>query len=118
MLLAAQYSAGGVYSKSSTLMFNRKYQFQLKLRAVSRWRDLWVQNITPLHWKLQLHSKHCCKGWGRVSGKFIQSTLPGCNVMDSNNATEYGGAVYVKDSDPISYCFSDTVEPLLKDSPY
>jgi len=27
--------------------------------------------------------------------------------MDSNNVTEYGGAVYVKDSDPISYCFSD-----------
>ena len=28
-------------------------------------------------------------------------------TMDSNNATEYGGAVYVKDSDPISYCFRD-----------
>ena len=26
-------------------------------------------------------------------------------TMDSNNATEYGGAVYVEDSDPFSYCF-------------
>ena len=25
-------------------------------------------------------------------------------TMDSNNATEYGGAVYVQDSDPFSYC--------------
>ena len=25
-------------------------------------------------------------------------------TMDSNNATEYGGAVYVEDSDPFSYC--------------
>ena len=27
--------------------------------------------------------------------------------MDGNNATEYGGAVYVEDSHPISYCFPD-----------
>ena len=26
-------------------------------------------------------------------------------TMDRNNATEYGGAVYVQDSEPISYCF-------------
>ena len=29
-------------------------------------------------------------------------------TMDSNNATEYGGAVYVEDSDPFSYCLSIT----------
>ena len=28
-------------------------------------------------------------------------------TMGSNNAREYGGAVYVKASDPISYCFPD-----------
>ena len=25
--------------------------------------------------------------------------------MDGNNVTEYGGAVYVEDYDPVSYCF-------------
>ena len=28
-------------------------------------------------------------------------------TMGSNNAREYGGAVYVRDSDPIFYCFPD-----------
>ena len=30
-------------------------------------------------------------------------------TMDNNNATEYGGAVYVEDSDPLSYCNAGTV---------
>jgi len=28
-------------------------------------------------------------------------------IMDGNNATAYGGAVYVVDSNPASYCFPD-----------
>ena len=28
-------------------------------------------------------------------------------TMGSSNAREYGGAVYVRDSDPIFYCFPD-----------
>ena len=29
--------------------------------------------------------------------------------MDSNSAIEYGGAVYVEDFDPISYCFPESM---------
>ena len=37
-------------------------------------------NIAPLCWTQQLHSKHCCKGLRRVSGKFIEFPL----TMDSS----------------------------------
>ena len=89
----------GIYTSNSTYSELPVETQTNQLRMIARWRDIWTGSKSLFQWKQQLHSKHCCKGWGRVPDTFSEF------LISSNNATEYGGAVHVEESDPKLYCF-------------
>ena len=71
-LVVTQYSmmVGDILLEQHSVV--QCHQFQFKLRYAQRWRDIRTKFISHFQWKQQFHSKHGCKGWGRVSDKFIQ----------------------------------------------
>ena len=102
---SAQYYGGGICSENSTLKFSGSTHFS------SNSGQLQGGGIYGLGASMYFSGNNSFTGNTAVRGggeylvdsfNFLsQNTVI---TMDSNNATEYGGAVYVEDSDPLSYC--------------
>ena len=108
---SAHYYGGGVYSDNSTLKFNGNTTFG------SNSGHLQGGGIYGLGTSLYFsgNSSFTANTAARGGGEYLTSTFnffsPYANIVfDKNNATEYGGAVYVEDSDPISYCFPHDIK--------
>ena len=108
---SAHYYGGGVYSENSTLKFNGNTDFR------SNSGHLQGGGIYGLGASLYFsgNSSFTANTAARGGGEYLTHSpnffSPYANIVfDKNNATEYGGAVYVEDSDPISYCFPNDIE--------
>ena len=107
---SAQYSAGGMYSKNSNLTFSGNTVF------CSNSGQFLGGGIYALGTSLYFigNSSFTSNTAERGGGEYLVNSFNFLSqnasiTMDGNNATEYGGAVYVEDSDPISYCFPESV---------
>ena len=107
---SAQYSAGGIYSKNSNFTFSGSTNFR------SNSGQLLGGGIYALGTLLYFigNSSFTANTAARGGGEYLVNSFNFLSqnasiTMDSNNATEYGGAVYVEDSDPISHCFPESI---------
>ena len=101
-----QYSAGGVYSINSTVMFNGNTSFSSNLGQFLGGGIYGFGTSFHFNGNCSFTANTAARCGGECLVNSFNPLSQGVTVtMDSNNATEYGGAVYVKDSDPISYCF-------------
>ena len=105
---SAQYYGGGVYSENSTLKFDGNTNFR------SNSGHLQGGGVYALGTNLYFsgNSSFTANTAARGGGEYLTSSLNYFSrhanlIFDRNNATEFGGAVYVEDSDPTSYCFPD-----------
>ena len=103
---SAQYYGGGIYSENSTLKFSGNTNFS------SNSGELQGGGIYGLAASIYFsgNSSFTANTAARGGGEYLVDSFNFLSrytvvTMDSNNATEYGGAVYVEDSDPFSYCF-------------
>ena len=108
---SARYNGGGVYSENSTLKFNGNTNFG------SNSGHLQGGGIYGLGTSFYFsgNSSFTANTAARGGGEYLTSSFNFFSryaniVFDKNNATEYGGAVYVEDSDPISYCFPNDIQ--------
>ena len=105
---SAMYSAGGVYSENSNLTFSGRTSFSSNSAQLLGGGIYGSGTLLHFNGSSSFTGNTATRGGGEYlvdSFNFLsQSTT---FTMDSNDATEYGGAVYVKDSDPISYCLPD-----------
>jgi len=105
---SAEYSAGGVYSKNSTLRFSGRSSFSLNSAQLLGGGIYGFGTLLYFVGNSNFTANTASRGGGEYLVNSFNFLSQSTNfTMDSNNATEYGGAVYVKDSDPISYCFPD-----------
>ena len=105
---SANYYAGGVYSESSTLKFSGSTSFNSNSGQFGG-------GIYGLGASLHFsgNGSFTANTATRGGGQYLVNSFNFLSqhasvTMDANNATEYGGAVYVEDSDPISYCFPES----------
>ena len=102
---SAQYSAGGVYSKNSNLTFNGSTSFNSNSGRLLGGGIYGFGTLFYLTGNCSFIANTAARGGGEyLVNSFNILSLDASVTMDSNNATEYGGAVYVEDSDPVSYC--------------
>ena len=105
---SALYFGGGVYSTNSTLNFDGNTYFRSNSGHLqgggvyAQGTNLYFSGI----------SSFTANTAARGGGEYLTSSLNYFSrraniIFDRNNATEFGGAVYVDDSDPTSYCFPD-----------
>ena len=107
---SAQYSAGGVYSKNSTLTFSGNTHFSSNSGQFLGGGIYGLGTFLYFTGNSRFTANAAARGGGQYLANSFNFLSPGATfTMDSNNATEYGGAVYVEDSDPISYCFPGAV---------
>ena len=105
---SAQYSAGGIYSKNSTLTFSGNTTFSSNSGRLLGGGIYGFETLLKFVGNSSFTANTAARGGGEyLVNSFNLLSHDASVTMDSNNATEYGGAVYVKDSDPISYCFAD-----------
>ena len=102
---SAQHYGGGIYSENSTLKFSRNTSFS------SNSGQLQGGGIYGLAASIYFRGNNSFTGntAARGGGQYLVDSFNFLShntvvTMDGNNATEYGGAVYVEDSDPFSYC--------------
>ena len=89
-----------------------KHQFQLKLRTVTGWPGGIYGLGTLLYFigNCRFTANTAVRGRGEYLVNSFNFLSQNASVtMDGNNAIEYGGTVYVEDSDPISYCFPESM---------
>ena len=107
---SAQYSAGGIYSKNSTLTFDGSTSFNSNLGHLLGGGIYGLGTLLYFTGKSSFIANIAARGGGEYLVNSFNLLSQGASVtMDSNNATEYGGAVYVEDSDPISYCSPENI---------
>ena len=107
---SAQYSAGGIYSRNSTLMFNGSTSFTSNSGQLLGGGIYGLETLLYFTGNNSFTANTAARGGGEYLVNSINFLSQSASVtMDSNNATEYGGAVYVEDSDPISYCFPEAI---------
>jgi len=105
---SAQYSAGGVYSKNSTLTFSGSTSFSSNMAELLGGAIYGFGTLLHFLGNSSFTANTAARGGGEYLVDSFNFLFRGAMfTMESNNVTEYGGAVYVKDSDPISYCFPD-----------
>ena len=103
---ALQY-AGGIYSRNSTLKFSGNTCFRSNLGRFLGGGIYGLGTALYFSGSSSFTANTAAKGGGEyLSNSFNLLSKNTSVIMNNNNATEYGGAVYVDDSDPISYCFS------------
>ena len=102
---SAEYYGGGIYSENSTLKFSGNTNFR------SNSGELKGGGIYGLGASIYFSGNSSFTGntAARGGGEYLVDSFNFLShntvvTMDGNNATEYGGAVYVEDSDPFSYC--------------
>ena len=103
---SALYYGGGIYSENNTLKFSGNTSFSSNSAQVQG------GGIYGLGASIYFSGNNCftANTAARGGGEYLVNSFTflfhtdTVVTMDSNNATEYGGAVYVEDSDPFSYC--------------
>ena len=107
---SAKYSAGGVYSKNSTLRFSGNTHFSSNSGQLLGGGIYGLGTFLYFTGNSTFTANTAARGGGEYLVNSFNFLSRNASVtMDSNNATEYGGAVYVEESDPISYCFPAAV---------
>ena len=105
---SAQYSAGGVYSRNSTLTFTGSTNFSSNTGQLLGGGIYGFGTLLYFTGNCSFTANSAARGGGEYLINSFNFVTEGASVtMDGNNATKYGGAVYVEDSHPISYCFPD-----------
>ena len=106
---SAQFYAGGVYSKNSTLRFSGSTSFKSNSGQLGG-------GIYGLGTSLYFtgNGSFTANTATRGGAEYLVNSFNFLSqsasvTMDGNNATEFGGGVYVEDSDPISYCFPESL---------
>ena len=103
---SAQYYAGGVYSKNSALEFNGSTSFSSNSGQLLGGGIYGLRTMLHFTGNCSFTANIATRGGGEyLVNSFNLLSQDASVTMDSNNASEYGGAIYVEDSDPISYCF-------------
>ena len=105
---SAQYFGGGIYSTNSTLKFDGNTNFRSNSGHLQG-GGVYAQG-TNLYFigNSSFTANTAAKGGGEYLVHSVNYFSRHANIIfDRNNATEFGGAVYVEDSDPTSYCFPD-----------
>ena len=106
----AQYFAGGIYSKNSTLTFSGNTSFCSNSVKFLGGGIYALGTLLYFNGNSSFTANTAARGGGEYLVNSVNFLAQNASVtMDSNIATEYGGAVYVEDSDPISYCFPGSV---------
>jgi len=103
---SAQYYGGGIYSENSTLKFSGNTSFKSNSGHLQGGGI--YGHIASIYFKgnSSFTSNSAARGGGEYLVDSFNFLFHNTVVtMDSNNTTEYGGAVYVEDSNPFSYCF-------------
>ena len=107
---SAQYSAGGIYSRNSNLMFNGSTSFTSNSGELLGGGVYGLGTLLYFTGNNSFTANTAARGGGEYLVNSINFLSQAASVtMDGNNATEYGGAVYVEDSDPISYCSPENI---------
>ena len=110
---SALYYGGGTYSENSTLKFSGNTSFCSNSGQVQGGGIYGLGASIYFSGNNSFTANTAARGGGEYlvdSFNFLSHNT--VVTMDSNNATEYGGAVYVEDSDPFSYCFPLSFEPV------
>ena len=105
---SARYFGGGVYSTNSTLKFDGNTNFRSNSGHLQG-GGVYAQGT---NFYFSGNSSFTANTAARGGGEYLAHSLNYFSrhanlIFDRNNATEFGGAVYVEDSDPTSYCFPD-----------
>ena len=103
---SARYYGGGIYSENSTLKFSGNTSFSSNSGQVQGGGIYGLGTSIYFRGNNSFTANTAVRGGGEClvdSFNFLFHTDT-VVTMDSNHATEYGGAVYVEDSDPFSYC--------------
>ena len=107
---SANYSAGGIYSKNTTLRFNGSTSFSSNSGQLLGGGVYGLGTLLYFTGNSSFTANTATRGGGEYLVNSFNILSQNASVtMDGNNATEYGGGVYVEDSDPISYCFPNIV---------
>ena len=103
---SAQNYGGGIYSENSTLKFSGSTSFCSNTGQLKGGGIYGLAASIYFSGDSNFTANTAVRGGGEYlvdSFNFLSHNT--VVTMDSNNAAEYGGAVYVEDSDPFSYCF-------------
>ena len=107
---SAGYYGGGIHTENSTLKFSGDTMF------ISNSGRLQGGGINGLGSSIYFsgHTSFTANIAARGGGEYLAYSFNFFSryailTMDGNNVTEYGGAVYVEDYGPVSYCFDINV---------
>ena len=107
---SVHYSGGGIYSKNSKLTFSGSTSFSSNSGQLLGGGIYGLGTLLYFIGDSSFTANTAARGGGEYLVNSLNFLSQNASVtMDSNNATEYGGAVYVEDSDPISYCFPESI---------
>ena len=107
---SAQYYAGGIYSKNSNLTFSGSTSFSSNVGQLLGGGIYGLGTLLHFIGNSSFTANIATRGGGEYLVNSFNFLSQNASVtMDSNSAIEYGGAVYVEDSDPISYCFPESM---------
>ena len=102
---SAWYYGGGIYSENSNLKFSGNTSFSLNSGQLQGGGIYGLGTSIYFRGSSSFTANTASRGGGEYLvdsfNYLFQNTV---FTMDSNSVTEYGGAVYVEDSDPFSYC--------------
>jgi len=105
---SALYYGGGVYSKNSTLTFSGNTDFRSNSGRLQGGGIYGLATSLYFSGNSNFTANTAARGGGEyLASSFNLLSKNSTFTMGSNNATGYGGAVYVEDSDPVLYCFPD-----------
>jgi len=103
---SARYYGGGMYSENSTLTFSGNTSFSSNSGQFHGGAIYGHAASIYFSGNNSFTANTAARGGGEYLIDSLNFLFPNTVVtMDSNSATEYGGAVYVQDSDSLSYCF-------------
>ena len=110
---SAHYYGGGVYSRNSTLKFNGTTNLKSNSGRLQGGGIYGLGTNVHFSGNCSFTANTAARGGGEYLTHSPNFFSRHANIIfDKNSATEYGGAVYVEDSDPISYCFPDFDNPV------
>ena len=105
---SAWYYGGGVHSQNSTLKFSGNTIFSSNFVQYNGGGIHGVGTTLYFSGIGSFTANTAGRGGAEyLANSFIFLSRNSTVIMNNNSATEYGGAVYVEDSNPITYCTSE-----------
>ena len=103
---SAGYYGGGIHSHNSTLNFSGDTSFSSNSAGLQGGGINGLGSSIYFSGNTTFRENTAARGGGEYLANTFNFFSRYANLtMDSNEVTEYGGAVYVQDSEPVSYCF-------------